>query len=117
MGKGLPKKYAKMGFKKGWREYKKTLKSGVKSGVKKAKTGGKRYMKRPGKKVITNQYLRGAAIDLLGDVAGSKVGIDNRLIKAGMGMYTGDKVLVGAYGANYLKGGVLTGAGAIGDWL
>ena len=23
-GAGLPKKYAKMGFKKGWREYKKT---------------------------------------------------------------------------------------------
>ena len=34
-GAGLPKKYAKMGFKKGWREYKKT--AGYKRKAKAAK--------------------------------------------------------------------------------
>ena len=42
MGRGLPKKYAKMGFKKGWREYKKTAgyrrAHGLKGGTKAKKS-------------------------------------------------------------------------------
>ena len=41
-GAGLPKKYAKMGFKKGWREYKKTPAFKRKQAAKKKKGGRKR---------------------------------------------------------------------------
>lgn len=41
-GSGLPKKYAKMGFKKGWREYKKTPAWKKKQAAKKKKGGRKR---------------------------------------------------------------------------
>ena len=41
-GAGLPKKYAKMGFKKGWREYKKTPAYKRKQAAKKAKKGGRK---------------------------------------------------------------------------
>lgn len=41
-GAGLPKKYAKMGFKKGWREYKKTPAYKRKQAAKKKKGGRKR---------------------------------------------------------------------------
>lgn len=41
-GAGLPKKYAKMGFKKGWREYKKTPGYKRKQASKKKKGGRKR---------------------------------------------------------------------------
>ena len=54
MGKGLPKKYAKMGFKKGWKAYKKTKgkrKSSPKRKTKTKKKGGyvarrRRYTRR-----------------------------------------------------------------------
>lgn len=41
-GAGLPRKYAKMGFKKGWREYKKTPAYKRKQAAKKKKTRRKR---------------------------------------------------------------------------
>jgi len=41
-GAGLPKKYAKMGFKKGWREYKKTPAYKRKQAAKKKKKGRKK---------------------------------------------------------------------------
>lgn len=49
MGKGLPKKYAKMGFKKGWREYKKTAGWRRAHGLK----GGTTAKKNPSKKPST----------------------------------------------------------------
>ena len=41
-GAGLPKKFAKMGFKKGWREYKKTPAYKRKQATKKRKKGGRK---------------------------------------------------------------------------
>ena len=72
------------------------------------------------KKMISNAYARGAAIDLLGDIAAPKVNLDARLLKSGAAYYTKDKVLVGANMANYLKGGIpaiSTGLGDVGEWL
>ena len=46
MGKGLPKKYAKMGFKKGWREYKKARAAAKRKRKSSAKTKPKSSSKR-----------------------------------------------------------------------
>ena len=44
MGKGLPKKYAKMGFKKGWAAYKRSKKGGTKKTTRK-KAPKRKYTK------------------------------------------------------------------------
>lgn len=122
----LPKKYIKQfgGINKAaWTAYKKTLKPRAKARVKKAitkaKTGGKKRMKN--KKFITNQYLRGAAIDFFGDIAAPRVGVDARLAKAGVSYYMKEKALTGAYASQFIRqGGVFTGEGAVGklgEWL
>lgn len=75
MGKGLPKKYAKMGFKKGWREYKKT----------KRKTASKRKggKKKSGKKKYSKSYSKpsnpggGASTPKLGKIFASIKGAVN----------------------------------------
>lgn len=47
MGRGLPKKYAKMGFKKGWREYKKVHNKTKRSRASNpSKKGGNKMAKR-----------------------------------------------------------------------
>jgi len=69
MGKGLPKKYAKMGFKKGWREYKKTagwrrahgLKGGTKaksSPTKKSQKSSTRRSNPGGAKMSASKYVQ-----------------------------------------------------------
>ena len=60
MGRGLPKKYAKMGFKKGWKAYKASQKASKstktkKGGSKVAKKGTKRRANR----IIGNLGLKG----------------------------------------------------------
>ena len=122
MAKGLKKKYIKQAggdFKKAWRLQKakgKPSKSRSKKGVS-SKPRRKKTMK---KKIITNAYLRGAIIDLGGDIIGPRARIDSRLLKAGAAYYTKDKALAGAMATNYLKGGIPAVSEAIetaGEWL
>jgi hypothetical protein len=78
MGRGLPKKYAKMGFKKGWREYKKARggRKPRKTRRRKTSSGGSTTRRKsnipivPAYQIIAGGYLLnkasgGALIDLL----------------------------------------------------
>ncbi len=120
---GLPKKYAKMGFKKGWRAFKASKTSAIKrrtSTVKRRATGTARKVYRRtrnmrSKKIINNPYARGLAITLVAKAIAPRVGVATPLAKAGLAMYTGDKVLVGASAGEYINlGSMFTGEGAIG---
>ena len=119
--KAIIKKYGIT--KKAWAVAKGKGKSKSKKGINKgsaAKAPRSKTMKGGRQKVITNAYVRGAAIDLIGDMAAPRANIDSRLLKSGMAYYTKDGVLVGANMANYLKGGIpaVSGAlGEVGEWL
>lgn len=72
MGKGLPKKYAKMGFKKGWREYKKS----------KGKTSKKRSSPKRKRKRSSRRYTRSSSKGNPGGASTPKIGAVFRGLKA-----------------------------------
>jgi len=55
MARGLPKKYAKMGFKKGWREYKKTQRG--RSTKARKRRGNPSSTRKKGKRVARNRKI------------------------------------------------------------
>lgn len=66
--KGLPKKYAKMGFKRGWREYKKTLKRPTTkrrtyarppARRRKGNMARRKYVRRAKKSIMTKPFIDG----------------------------------------------------------
>lgn len=101
--RGLPKKYCKMGFKKGWREYKKTLKTKTKSNPSKKKTkkGGRTVAKNTG---FSFGLGAGFGKALIGGVA---VGIIDRVIP--IPIAGADLLIAGAI----MKEPLLTKIGAI----
>jgi len=63
---GLPKKYAKMGFKKGWREYKKTnaykSKHGGTTTRRKTRVAKKKQARKASRKLFGNMSIKGIVL-------------------------------------------------------
>jgi len=101
---GLPKKYAKMGFKKGWAEYKKSKRrtapkrTPAKRTRRKTTMAKKRNYRRSAKKLITKQFIDGAIDSGAQYMVKSFVG-DSPLysagIKFGLGWVRNNKTLMG----------------------
>jgi hypothetical protein len=125
--KGLPKKYAKMGFKKGWREYKKSKRGRGRRKTSTRKNTRKRTYRRKNNMKLGNKAIIG------GIAAGAISGAATRYLNVpfvddvailGYGMFTNNKTLqtIGAIGlgndlaARFLPGGNGGGmSGFLGD--
>lgn len=133
--KGLPKKYAKMGFKDGWAAYKRTKKRTSRRIYKATHTGGskrksnrrrsmpKRNYRKRARGFASNPMVKGAGISVGGNIVGNLVGINPQLAKLGLsavGPFKNKTVLGYMIGEMFQTGGfgglssALTGGGAIG---
>jgi len=117
--KGLPKKYAKMGFKKGWREYKKSKRTPTK---RRRTTTRRTYTKRGRNSMKTNALVKGLLAGAGATLIKKYVNVPfaDDLAVLGVGYFMKDKTLqtIGAVGlgsdlANMAPGGS-GGAGYIG---
>lgn len=126
--KGLPKKYAKMGFKKGWREYKKAQRkrTGTRTTRRRKTSSKKRIYRRKSSMRLGNKAIVG------GIVAGAISGAATRYLNMpfvddiailGYGMFSNNKTLqtIGAIGlgndlaARFLPGGNGGTSGILGE--
>lgn len=130
---GLPKKYAKMGFKRGWREYKKIHGSKKRASPKKSASRKKSYSKpKGGRKNMAKGGIGGLFGSGIGKglMAGVAVGVINKVIPINIagadyiiaGMVMKEPLLqklgaitLGRSLAGSLTGGLLGGLGGNGN--
>ena len=111
MRRGLPKKYAKMGFKKGWREYKKSLRSRSSSRAPKRRAPKRRFAttrsssskRKP--KMAKNGRLTKMQEDLAMTIGGSGSEVVSRLVSSvtsSFGLNVSDDV-AGTVGSHFAE--------------
>lgn len=114
--KGLPKKYAKMGFKKGWREYKKAKRGRGRRKTTKKSTRKRTYRRKNSMRLGNKAIIGGLAAGAISGAAQRYVGVPfvDDIAILGYGMFSKNKTLqtIGAIGlGNDLAARFLPGNG------
>ena len=120
--KGLPKKYAKMGFKKGWREYKKSKRGGStkrRTSTRTKSTRKRTYRRKSSMRGLSNPLMKGIIAGAGANLIKKYVNVPfaDDLAVLGVGYFMKDKTLqtIGAVGLGSDLTGFLPGGNGNGN--